>query len=167
MRFRGHVRSGWGGVLAVAAMLLPGIAGADWADMPPEVRQDVVGAVAVVGRVWPDDAALLEFHSTLAKRYKDTPGLDAFRAQETWVSVITSRSVRFPGVFIARTESGNAPVRGDIVQVRLADFRKVDSYFQLNTVLAVLCRAGAPDYDACAQRNPLSWVLRSGAVVSR
>lgn len=165
MMFR-WLRDTCAGSMAVAALLLPNLAKADWSDVPPSVRDEIVGSIALVGRVWPDDASLTEFHQVLAKRYKDTPALEHLKSQEAWVSVITSRSVRTPGVFMARSPGAMALNRGDIVRVRIAHFRKVDSYFQLNTVEDVLCRASAPDYAECAKSNPLSWKLKSGDVVA-
>jgi hypothetical protein len=155
------------GPFAMALLLATAESHADWSDMPPELRGQLVAATAQVGRVWPDDAALLEFHATSAKRFKDTPPIEHFRSQEAWLSVFTARSVRYPGVFVVRSESTNGLARGDIVRVSLVNFRKIDSYFQLNKVESVLCRASAPDYAECAKTNPLSWTLKSGQTISR
>ncbi len=157
----------WIGAVSVAALWIPSDARADWQDLPPNVRNEVAGAVAQVGRVWPDDTTLVEFHGVLANRFKDTPPLAELKAKDTWLSVITSRSVRFPGVFVVRSESSQALKRGDIVRVRIVNYRKVDSYFQQSAVESVLCRAGDQGYDECAKANLLSWTLKSGEVISR
>lgn len=153
--------------LFLGGALAPGQSPAGWGDVPPEVRNEVASVVAAVGSVWQDDELYVQFRQSLADRYKDTPALDAFRSTEQWLSVYSSRSVRFPGVFNARSKRDLAVKVGDIVRIRVADYRKADSYFQLTEVEAVLCKADTADFAECSARNPLSWVLRSGERVSR
>ena len=154
-------------VTAAALLTASPPARADWIDLPAEVRGQVASIVAQVGSVWPDDAQLVEFHQTVASRYKDTPPIATFRAEEQWISVLSSRSLLFPGVFSARALRSEGLKRGDIVRIQVRDSRRVDSYFQLTAVEAVLCRAGAPDYTACAERHALRWTLQSGQVLQR
>lgn len=138
-----------------------------YSDIPTEIRGQVVSVVGAVGAVWTDDELLVQFHKSVADRYKDTPSLEQFRTDEQWVSAYTSRSLRFPGVTNARSKRSLVLQRGDIVRIRIENFRKVDSYFQVTTVEEVLCRKADQDFDACAARNPLAWKLKSGQEISR
>lgn len=153
-----HVRVGGVAVLCLAIHT----AHAAWSDVPPPIRGKVAVVVGRVGSLWEKDQRLVAFHEDLADRYKDTPPLEAFRDQEQWVSVFTSNSLRFPGSFSGRSKASDRVARGDIVRMRLSNFRKVASYFELPTIEAVLCRAGSPEYEACAKDNPLSWLDADG-----
>ncbi|MBI5718768.1 MAG: hypothetical protein HZC37_13890 [Burkholderiales bacterium] len=81
------------------------------------------------------------------------------------MSTYSSRSVRFPAVFNARTSKSLNLRVGDIVRVRIDDYRKVDSYYRIKSVEEVLCRAAEPGFDACSERHPLGWTLKSGREV--
>lgn len=134
---------------------------AAWSDVPPEHRGKISSAVAVVGAVWEDDDLLVQFHRSLAERYKDTPELGQFRREEQWVSTYTSRSLRYPGVFNGRSSKGLNLRVGDIVRIRLEDYRKIDSYYRLSSVEEVLCRSSDPVFEACSERTPLAWTMKS------
>lgn len=93
----------------------------------------------MVGAVWDDYELLVHFHSSPAERYKDTPELGQFGREEQWVSIYTSRSLRYTGVFNGRPSKDLNLHVGDIVRIRLEDYRKVDSYYRVSGVEEVLC----------------------------
>ncbi len=167
MSWWSSTRPVWGAALVVALAFSHSAVSAGSTDVPTDVRGQIAFVVASVGSVWDDEEQLVQFHRGLAERFKDTPELGAFRVDEQWTSVFSSRGLRYPGVFNARSKKSLKLQVGDIVRVRVDDYRKVDSYYRLTSVEDVLCRAADPDFQACAERHPLTWALKSGRQVSR
>jgi len=149
--------------MAGALLMLSSVsATAAFFDIAPPYRDKVATVVAQVGSVWPQDEMLNAFHEELKGRYSDTPELAEFKEKERWLSAFSSRSIRYPGVFNARSKASDNVQPGDIVKMRIVNFRRISSYFELSRVEEVLCRTGTPDFDACVSAYPLAWFNEAG-----
>lgn len=148
-------------ILVANLLAVGGASGGDFG-LPSAVRKEVRSVVGMVGSTITNRDHLVEFHKDLAKRYSDTPTLEAFVNDEVWLSVMTSRGVIAPGIFSGRAKAALRPERGDIVKMRIAEYRDVDSYFKLSEVEAVVCRKREADYKECAVDHPLMYELKSG-----
>lgn len=126
-------------------------------------------AVRVVGRVsevWVKDSRYEAFHADLQKQFSGVPTLDAFKADEQWITLVTSRSHLFPALFKGRSATKDALAVGDIVEMR-AQAPGAKTYEQLGQVTAVLCRASQQDYSECASKNPLAWFAADGSSIKQ
>lgn len=148
---------------AIVASLLVAIAGSALAQQKAaEVEAKIGKVIGKVSEVWVKNIRYEGFHKDLAAKFPDTPAWPTFTAEEQWITVISSKSVMFPGVFKGRSKTAMGLQLGDIVEMTLAK-AEPKSYDDLGQVTRLVCRKADPEFAKCAQQNPLTWFDRSGA----
>jgi len=150
--------------LVIAALTLA-LARPTEAQLAREVEAPIARVVAQVSDVWIRDVRYQTFRTSLADKYPDTPELATFMQDEQWVTVISSYSMVYPGVFKGRAPAEMKLVRGDVVEMRIADYTKAKTYRDLSQVIRVLCKAGASDYVTCAKANARAWYGVNGQLL--
>lgn len=150
--------------LTVLAALTASIGFADAARAADgrEIEAMAVKAVATVGEVWDRDRRYEVFHQELSGKYSGTPELADFVANEQWVVVFSSRSAVYPGIYKAKGKTAMGLQVGDIVEIKISNFRKASTYQELSEVIRVLCKQGTAEYRECVGDNPMSWFDKDG-----
>ena len=151
--------------IAWAACLLAGWAASAQAQRAREIEAPITRVIARVSEVWTKGAAYDAFHAELKGKFEGTPELATFNTAEQWVTVISSPSLVYPGIFKGRGTAAMALKLGDIVEMRIAHPKDVKAYAELSEITRVVCRAGTPDYAECVKANPLTWFDKTGAVI--
>lgn len=155
----------WGAlvVLAMAVGLADGAQAADGR----EIEAMAAKAVATVGEVWVRDQRYEAFQKELSGKYSGTPDQADFMANEQWVVVYSSKSAVYPGIYKARGKTAMNLQVGDIVEMKIGNFRKASTYQELSEITRVLCKQGTAEYSDCVRDNPMSWYDKDGGKLTQ
>jgi len=148
--------------IALAACLLAGWAASAEAQRARAIEAPIARVIARVSEVWTKGPAYDAFHAELKGKFEGTPDLDTFTKTEQWVTVISSPSLVYPGIFKGRGTVEMGLKLGDIVEMRVVNHRDVKAYGELSAITRVICRAGTAEYSECVKANPLTWFDKAG-----
>ena len=134
-----------------------------FADSLDDKIKNIDSVIGLVGDVWVKDARYDGFHKELIGKFSDTPNLEAFKSDQTWVIVSASKSTTYTGIFKGRSKASMKLAVGDIVEMKVGEVKSPKSYQDLGYVVKIICKSDQSDYEDCAKDNPVSLLDKNGA----